>query len=228
MGNEVAPFGGNFDVADDAALAAQLSEGADFGARSGDLSYVSFSGKRGRYQIGTAGREFDNPEPCLVAVPLFKTGYIAWKGGRPIAKRMAGPRDPKIMTPDNDEGGPFDAQRGEGWFAARSMCCRSLVNGEQMEFTINSRSGVAVIADLHKQVVERLRADEPAWPIVEFDMEEFTSNGYTNFKPKLVEVGWITTQQMQEWADPDFDPMTWVEEQGSPKEVAPRARRGKL
>lgn len=226
MSNDVAPFGGNFDVADEQALAAQLAEDADFGSRSGDLSYVSFSGKRGLYKIGTSGRAFEDPEPCLVAVPLFKTGYIAWKGGRPIAKRMAGMKDPRIMAPDPEEGGPFDAARGEGWFTARSLCCRSMVNGEQMEFTINSRSGVAVIADLHKAVVERLRASEPAWPIIEFDMEEFTSNGYTNFKPKLIERAWITTEQMQEWADPEFDPMTWLEDD-TPKGVSPR-KRGKL
>lgn len=229
MGNEVMPFGGGVDLTDEDALARQLSEDADFGARAGDISYMSFSGKRGAYKIGVEGRSPEPSEPFLVAVPLFKTGYIAWKGGRPIAKRMAGMNEPRVMQPDPDEGGPFDPNRGEGWFSARSLFARSLFNGEQIEFTNNSRSGVAVIADLHKDVVARLRAGEPAWPIVEFGMEEFTSNGHTNFKPMLVERGWLTTDQINDWTDPDFDPMTWIEDEpASPKKVEPRKRRADL
>lgn len=212
MSNDIttSPFG-QVSVLDEEALAESLSENSDFGARTSGISYMSFSGKKGVYSIGTAGRSPDVDEPFLVAIPLFKTGYICWKGGRPIAKRLAGLREPKIMAPDPEEGGPFDPQRGEGWFEARSMGARSLINGEEVEFTINSKSGVSVIADLHKECAARIRAREAAWPIVTFSSEQFESNGYRNDKPKITPIKWLTSQEAMQWSNEGFDPVAaWL------------------
>jgi len=212
MSNELttSPFGA-VSIMDEEALAESLAENSDFGARTSGISYMSFSGKKGIYSIGTAGRSPAEDEPFLVAIPLFKTGYICWKGGRPISKRLAGPREPKIMAPDPEEGGPFDTNRGEGWFEARSMGARSLINGEEVEFTINSKSGVSVIADLHKECAARIRAREAAWPIITFGTEQFESSGYRNDKPKITPIKWLTSQEAMKWTSDEFDPVAaWL------------------
>jgi hypothetical protein len=226
MSNEIAPFGGGkVALMDDKALLEQMQEDADFGARSGDVSYMSFSGKKGRYEIGVDKRAPDDDEPFLVAVPLFKTGYICWRGGKPISKRMAGMREPKIVQPDPDELGPFDRD-GDGWFAARSIGARSLANGEEIEFTINSKSGVAVMADLHRDILERLSAGEDPWPVVTFSMEEFEAKGYKNYKPIINVVKWLPTEEITRWTDDDFDPMgEWMSSEAEKVEATPAPRR---
>lgn len=232
MGNDITPFGGGkVALIDDKELLEFMQEDADFGARSGDLSYMSFSGKRGRYSIGVDGREPASDEPFLIALPLFKKGYICWKDGKPISKRMAGQREPKVMQPAPDELGPFDKD-DEGWFAARSIGARSLLNGEEIEFTTNSKSGVATLAELHREILEALSAGEPPWPIVNFGMEEFASKGYKNFKPTVDIVKWLSTDDITKWADDSFDPMAeWMsgnkedEERAAP---APRRKRRTL
>lgn len=221
--NDVAIFGGT-DLTDTDALKQQLAETADIGARGADgVSYMSFSGKKGRYRIGTEGREPGEDEPFLVAVPLFKIGWICWKNGKPAAKRMAGLRDPQIPEPDSDELGPFDKE-ADGWYRARSMAARSMENGEEVEFTINSKSGVAAIADLHKQIREQMQSSDAIWPVIRFGSEEFESGGYKNDKPVIEIIKWLTVDQIKLWTD-DFDPMTLLEEGEEEKAPAPRRRK---
>lgn len=209
--NPIMPFGGKADLTDEKALMQQMQEQADFGARGGDVSYMSFSGKKGQYKIGVNGRAPEPGEPWLVAVPLFKTGYICWKGGKPVSKRMAGMREPNIMQPDPEEGGPFDDRKGEGWFQARSMGARSLMNGEEIEFTINSKSGVAAIAELQREVLEQMAAGHGFWPVIEFGTESFESKGFKNDKPTLTVRKWLTSDDIKKW-DEDFDPMSFLED----------------
>ena len=68
---------------------AAMEDTVDEGARGGDVSYMSFSGKTGKIKIGRDGRGIDDGELFVVAPTMFSTGYICWKGGRPLDKRMA-------------------------------------------------------------------------------------------------------------------------------------------
>lgn len=222
--NNVAVFGG-VDLTDTETLRKQMAETADVGARGAEgVSYMSFSGKKGRYKIGVEGREPGAKEPFLVAIPLFKMGYICWKNGKPIAKRLAGLRDPQITEPSADELGPFEKD-GEGWFRGRSMAARSLENGEEIEFSINSKSGVAVIADLHKQVTEKMASSDAFWPVVVFGSEEFEAGGYKNDKPTMDVIAWLTRDDIMKWNSDDFDPMTLLDGE---KEEAPAPKRRSL
>lgn len=229
MSNELSNLfsGAPVSLPDDKALYEAVKGSEDFGAReAGNFSYMNFSGRTGRYSIGQEKRDLETDEPFLVAIPLFKTGYISWKGGKPQAERMAGLREPVVPQPDPDDGGPYDRSRGEGWSPARSLVARSLMNGEQVKFTNNSKSGVAEFANLHKQVSSQLGLQEPPWPIVTFGCEQFEANGYKNFKPTITVVKWLSTEEIKEWKD-GFDPMSWLE--GSePKEVEGPKRRKPL
>lgn len=225
MSNELQIFGGT-DLLDDATLREQLAVNADVGARGEGISYMSFSGKRGIYKIGIDGRAPGEDEPFLVAIPLFKVGWICWKGGKPLDKRMAGSRDPAIVQPAADELGPFDKD-GDGWSRARSIAARSLLNGEEVEFTNNSKSGVSEMAALHRDVRDRLRETNAVWPVVKFGVEEFESQGYKNFKPTIEVIAWLTRDDIVKWTDdPDFDPMSLLE--GADVEAAPEPKRRNL
>ena len=205
---------------------AAMEDTVDDGARGGDVSYMSFSGKMGRIKIGKDGRSVDDGEHFVVAPTMFSTGYICWKGGKPAAKRMAKLGQPKIQEPDPEEMGPFDNQK-DGWSKARGIVMKSLEHNEQIEFTNNSKSGVSVMADLQRDVLDRYKAGQACVPIMHIGMEEFTAQGNTNFKPVFDVVKWITPEELNQMADPDFDPLSLIGDAGDDAEdkAAPKPRR---
>lgn len=217
-------FGTMVDIANSKELLQSMEDTVADGARGGGVSYMSFSGKKGTYKIGVDGRSPGEDEPFLVAVPSFELGWICWKDGKPIAKRLANISQPKITEPPSDEGGPFDKD-GEGWYRGRSITVRSFDNGEQCYFSINSKSGVAVMADLQREVLERLRSGQPAWPVVTFGSEPFTSGGFPNDKPVITPIAWLDTEDIQKLSDPEFNPMDLLEQE---TETAPTPRKRRL
>lgn len=222
------PFGSIAAVEEDDDLRQHMNETANQGARTegGAVSYMSFSGKKGRYSIGQDGREPGEDEPFLVSPRHFKKGYICWKGGRPVDERMAGYKEPKILAPDPSEHGPFDRNE-DGWYFARSFGAKSLENSEQVQLTNNSKSGVSTIADLELAIRERLNAGEPCWPIITFGKEEFESKGYKNDKPVFDIIKWLSSAEVSLW-DEEFDPMDWLEEPEKPKKVEKKPARKRV
>lgn len=219
------PFGGQVDLLDETQLLRSLEETEDFGEReSTGVSYLSFSGKSGRYSLGVNKRTPGEDEAFLVAVPLFKTGYIAWKGGKPVAKRFAALGEPPVAEPAPDDCGPFTGSK-EGWSKARQLSARSIDNGEQIEFTNNSKTGVAEIAALHKSVVSRLREGEPAWPLIVFGVEGGIGE-HNNYKPTFTVVRWLSKDEVLQWTG-DFDPTTWLEEEEAPAPAPKRRARAR-
>lgn len=214
MANEVAktnPFGTALAMKDREDMAKRMAESSSTGARGGapdGSDYMNFSGKRGMYTIGQDKRKVDNEELWLLNIMSFEDGYVCWKGGKPAATRMAnifGPGHP-VAAPDPDEGGPFDVGRGEGWSQAKGWVSKSLDNDQQGYFKINSVSGVGEMADMVKEVAQRMAVGQPAWPVFSYDMEEFESQGYKNFKPIFKVYGWIGDEQVQELGEnPDAD-----------------------
>jgi hypothetical protein len=210
------------DIVNSEKLVAAMEDTADEGGRAGDVSYMSFSGKRGSYSIGVDKRQPGEAEPFLVAITAFELGWIAWKGGNPVSKRMASISKPKVLQPDPDDQGPFDTGRGDGWHRARAITVRSMENGEQCYFSINSKSGVAVLSDLQRDVLDNMKAGQPCWPVITFGMEEFESQGYKNFKPVIDVIAWLDTEEVQQLADPEFDPMSLLgETEPEPQKQAP-------
>ena len=229
---ELAPIFGTslVDVGEGSALMKAMEETAEEGARGGDVSFMSFSGKRGLYKIGVDGRQPGEEEPFLVAIPLFELGYICWKGGKPVAKRLAKITQPKIQEPDPEEFGPFENNK-DGWSKARSITVRSLQHDEQCYFSNNSKSGVANMSDLQRDVLERMKSGQPCWPIITFGMSEFTAKDNTNFKPDFDIIKWIDTETVEALADPELDPMSLLAETETEvpeEEEAPAPKRRRM
>jgi len=211
MGNEVAnPFGGSVAMVDREEMAKRAAASAQSGARGGapdSSEYLNFSGKRGVYQLGQDKAQVQNDELWLLNIASFEDGYVCWKGGKPAAQRMAnifGAGYP-VAVPSDDEGGPFDKGRGEGWSFAKGWVSKSLDTDRQAYFRVNSVSGVSEMADLIEEVAQRMAGGEPCWPVFSYDNEEFEAQGYKNFKPKFPVSGWLTDEQVTAYAKGDLD-----------------------
>ena len=199
---EVAPvFGGKVNVADMKNLAAKAQAAAQNNPRGGapdGSDYLNFSGKRGVYTIGMDKRKIESDEPWVVDITSFEEGWVCWKGGQPASSRMANIYNGvPIEQPDPEELGPFDRQKGDGWFQAKGMVLKSLDEDQQGYFKINSVSGVSAMAELIGQFSERASAGEPCWPVLTLDVEEFEAQGFKNFKPVFNVLGWLDTDQVQ-------------------------------
>jgi hypothetical protein len=197
----VAVFGGKVNVANVASLAAKAAESAQNNPRGGapnGSDYMNFSGKRGIYTIGKDNRKIDKDERWVIDVTSFEEGWICWKGGKPASTRLANIySQPAVSTPNGDEGGPFDSNKGEGWFQAKAWVMKSFDNEQQGYLKINSVSGVSAMAELIGEFAARAAAGEDCWPVVRLDIEEFESQGFKNFKPVFVIDMWLSMEELQ-------------------------------
>jgi hypothetical protein len=237
MGTEVAKsvFGGGIVVKDMKAMAEKAQASAMNNPRQGapdGSDYMNFSGKRGMFSIGKDNRKIDEDERWLVNVASFEDGWVCWKGGKPAATRLLNIYSglPPIPTPDPSEFGPF-SKDGEGWYQAKAMVLKSLDEDQQGYLKVNSVSAVAEVATLIEEFSKRAAVGEPCWPVVRLEAEEFSAQGYKNFKPKFIIEAWLSEEQLAALADgADVDDMIGgdVEEVSQlppPKEEAPRRRR---
>jgi hypothetical protein len=213
------------------ALAGAASKG-QLGAAPEGSQYINFSGKRGVYEFGTDKEDISSDEIWLVNVAAFEDGFVCWKGGTVAATRMSNIYNGQpVPVPATDELGPFDHNKGEGWFPAKSMIVRSVEEDDrQGYFKINSKSGVSTFADLQNQVAERLRAARPFWPLIQFGKEQFTAKGFKNSKPTIAVYGWLSQEAVAELAEnpeADIDDLIAMSETPEPKAVSKR-RRGAL
>ena len=193
-------FGGSVSIADVKGLAERAQQAAQNDPRGGapdGSDYLNFSGKRGLFTIGADKREVQPDEIWIVDVTSFEEGWVAWKNNQPVGVRMANIyKGAPISQPDADDLGPFPKD-GEGWFQAKAMVMKSLDNDQQGYFRINSISGVSEMAKLMGEFAERASTGEPHWPVIQLTKEEFTAQGFKNFKPIFDRVGWIDDEQLQ-------------------------------
>jgi hypothetical protein len=200
MSNEVVKpvFGGGVSMANPEALVNALENSVSNDPRGGSANgceFLNFSGKGGRYEIGKDKDPMDPSELWVIDVTRFEDGWICWKNNKPVATRLY-PLGQPVPTPDMNEHGPFDRDM-DGWYQAKAMVARSVDTGRQVYFKNNSVSGVSEFAGLQKQVVERLKTGQPAWPVIMFKMEGFEAKGFKNYKPIFEVDGWLGNEQLE-------------------------------
>lgn len=238
MANEIvnSPFGKPVALTNAQAMADAMTNSAQQGQLGGapDGSvFLNFTGKRGVYEFGKDKEGIDQSEIWLVNIASFEDGYVCWKGGKTAATRMANIYSGQyIAPPASDEMGPFNTAQGEGWFSAKSMVIKSIeADDRQGYWKINSKSGVAVFADLQAQVAERLRAGRACWPLIRLGVEKFEAQGQKNYKPKLDVYGWLSQEAVGELAadpDADIDDLIASSDDSETKQLPTRRRRGTL
>lgn len=204
------PFG-QVSMRNPEAMAERMTQSAQEGALGSapdGSEFLNFSGKRGVYEFGKDKENLDSRERWVINIASFEDGFIAWKGGRPLATRLANIyTGVPIQEPDPGELGPFNENDGEGWFRAKSMVLRSMDEEDKQGYLkINSKSGVAAIADLQAEVSARMKAGLDPWPVVTLGVEKFTAQGKTNFKPKFAIEGWVSEAALVAFAEnPDME-----------------------
>lgn len=177
-----------------AAIEKDAAETTVGGAPDGSL-YASFSGKLGRYKVGTEGADLSDAELFILNIESFESGWICWKSGSPIAKRMSSIYSGTVADPDMTEHGPF--KEGEGWSRIKALVAYSCDRDVALYFSTSSKSGLSEFSKLQLAAVTRYRSGQPFWPVFRFTREKFTSRGNTNYKPTFTVVGWLTTAAMK-------------------------------
>lgn len=206
-GGALAKFmaGGAVAALDPSAQARALLESAQTGSTgSGDVSYLSFSGKTGRYQLG---RDKVAPDPDAVYIvdpDSFVEGWICWVNSAPKEKHEWSVYDratAAIPASRLTDHGPY--AEGDGWdfLMGFSMLDADDPAGQQIKFTISSKSGRNVFADLNKEVAVRLPSGEPHVPVITLGAGTFTAQGKKNSKPVINYIGWVTPAEVMTFLD---------------------------
>jgi hypothetical protein len=210
MTNNVSVFGGSVAMTDSKALLASMVNTAADDPRAGDKQYLNFSGKRGLF---AAGANKDNIQPDVklaVNVSSFQNGWLCWKGGKPVEKLFVSASEPTPSCPPDGQHGPFDRAE-DGWMQAKMFMLKDIDSLTEYEFSTNSASGCNAVAGLATEIRNRLVDDEPCWPVIHLEAEEFTAQGYKNFKPVFVIEDWKTAEELgsmlasEEVADDEAD-----------------------
>jgi hypothetical protein len=196
--NEVATvFGGAVKLkGNSAALAQAMAQSAAEDPRNNvDGDYLNFSGKSGRFVIGKDARNIEDDELWVANIAGFESGWVCWKGSKPVATRMASIQGIPVAEPDKNQHAPFG--EGEGWFQAKAMSLKSLDTNQQGYMRLNSISGVSAISEFQKLIAARMVAGEPAWPVFSLSSEAFKSQSYSNYKPVFDVVGWLSDEHVE-------------------------------
>jgi len=196
--------GGAMATLDPAAQAQALMESADAGSSgSGDVVYLSYSGKMDKYAMG---RDKNSPDPDAVYVvdPMSMVeGWVCWKGGSPVEKHewsvyeRATQAIPASQLKDH---GPYGD--GDGWSFLMGFSMFDTDDpSQQIKFTTSSKSGRNVFSDMNKEIATRLAKKEPHVPVIVLESEKFTADGKVNGKPKFLFEGWVKPGEVFRFAE---------------------------
>jgi hypothetical protein len=199
MANELTKYldSANLPTVDGDALATALTEAADEATTgSGNVDYLSFSGKTGRYSLGRNQEDIDPEQLYLVEPQTFISGWVCWKNSKPIDRiewSVLKAKEQAVAFDDLEDHGPYRKNAGEGWQQVLGfdlLACDAIQS--QVKFSSTSKSGRNSIGDLMKEIGLRAAAKEPSLPLINFSETTFESNGQTNYKPVLQVETWVT------------------------------------
>jgi hypothetical protein len=132
---------------------------------TGGSPFLRLTKARGEWVYGPGNTEVEENSLWAIDPTSFETGYIAWKGGRPVGKRMKPIDDPHPVSYDElpDVGAEWDVNVG-----FRLQC----VHGEDTDtvvlYTANSHGGKQAFSEL-MSTMHRQSQEDPAnlVPVVE-------------------------------------------------------------
>ena len=232
-GNKVTIKGGNAALAK--AFDDDLQDSGDGQTGGGNL-FLNFSGKSGLYSLGRAKDDMDPEEPFVVMNESHQRGWVFWRSNKIVKRHRWAVGSAGIAEEDLED---LEAKKEmDGWKAERAFLCKSLEDGKQVEFSTSTVSAVNAVADMIKSTGDMIKTGADAtYPIVGFDKEQFTAHEQTNWKPKLVIMGWASMEQLVAYEAgelelddlfADEEPEVEVVESKAKKKAAPKRRRPAL
>jgi hypothetical protein len=198
---------------DDAAIAALVGSSNSASTGAGDVSYLSYSGKRMRWSLGR-DKSSPDPEATYIVEPMsFVEGWTCWKASQVAEKHEWSiyKRAVDAISPgDLVDHGPY-AGDGDGW---QQMFGFSLFDTDdpetEIKFTTTSVSGRNSASDLAAEIAQQKIAAQasgaPAEDIAVIALAdaEFEAHGKKNGKPSFEVQGWVSRAEVERYlADPD-------------------------
>lgn len=176
-------------------LAGSLADAINESGPSGDYLFVNYSGKLSRYSVGRNKEPMDPEENFLVHPELLIEGWTCWKGGSVVA-RHEWPLEDRTMLAipfsQLEDKGPYPGE-GDGWKQTRGFGAVSVDDPtRKVKFTTNSASGLNSVEDLMREILKRMEAQEPFFPMIRFADEQFHAQGQWNGKPTFPVDEWLT------------------------------------
>jgi len=183
----------------DADMADALDEGlSDVGSGGGGQTYLSFSGKSGRYALGKNKAEPADDQLFIMEPHAYTEGWVCWKNKAVVGRERWSFYNRKtefIKEADLKEYGPYRENSGDGWSAEYGLGLISTDGeNEMINFALSSKSGVNVFHDLMDEVKKRMRMQEPSMPVFTLEVEEFEAQQQTNYKPVFKIDAWVTRE----------------------------------
>jgi hypothetical protein len=209
MTNELTKFlnSDNLPAVDSGELANALTEAAADATTGvgGNVDYLSFSGKTGKYSLGREQADIDPDQLYLVEPKTFIGGWVCWKNSKPIDRiewSVYKAKEQAVDINDLEDHGPYRESAGEGWqqlLGLGLIGCDAVQS--QVKFSSTSKSGRNSIGDLMKDIAVRAVAGEPSLPLIYFDSVTFEAQGNKNYKPVLQIETWVTRDSAAAYID---------------------------
>jgi hypothetical protein len=198
----------------------------------GDTTFLSFSGKSGRWSLGQERLDRSDDWLFVVDPQQCRAGWTCWVKSKAVGKHSWSVFRPDQAVPFGslDDHGPYDD--GDGWVPMVSIGMLAFFTeisdgAAQVTLETNSRSGRGTLSDLQNLIGDKFAARDPKrYPLVELSEEMWESReGHRNYKPVFNVIDWLTAEQVQAAID---DPSTLEEEDEAPAPPPPpTARRGR-
>ena len=180
----------------------------DPGGAPGKYTYLTFSGKSGRYSLGQSKENVDPSRLYYLEPASLQEGWICWKGGKPVDRHdwSIYHRATKAVAESAlEDHSPYNKKKNEGWRSSRSFALLDIEHHSETSkpiiFSTSTVSALNAVKDLLDKIAERAAAGEPSYPIITMDMESFMAQDQENYKPTFTVEAWIVREAMGAYVD---------------------------
>lgn len=221
--------GGALAVSDEDAIAALA--GSSQSHSTGGTEFVSFSGKRGTWELG---RERQDDYSDWLAILDYRTiveGWTCWKGGSPVGKvswSVYNRAAEGVGFGALQDHGPY--AEGDGWSPLLGGKFLLFFAGDEVRhatFETNSKSGRNAFGDLQRDVLKQIATpatSKARFPVMEFGRDTFVAQGKTNYLPVFKVLGWATEDEVTSFMEDPGSLETFVEVKQAPPPPSGRRR----
>jgi hypothetical protein len=194
---------------------------------SGGKQFLKLAKNGGYWVYGPKDTEVEEGSRWAINPMSLKTGFVAWKGGKPVGERMGSIFNPPITRDSLDDVGA----KWDEAIAFDLVCVSGEDEGTETRYNANSYGGrkafTAVMDDLMKQTTVD---PQNIVPIVELKSDSYDHREYgKTYNPLFNIVGWSSMgapPAAEEPADEPAEAPVAETKAEAPKEEPARRRRG--
>lgn len=219
--NTVVNFSRNNAVANVNKAGSALKRAKATGTAVAQAAFLKM-GKDGIWTYGAEGTEVEEGALWALNPASFRHGWINWRDDPKKVERL-GELMVSVFDEPNLPDRPADLEGGkwsEQW-AVAVICVSGEDEGTELEYSVNSKSGISELRDRIAGLVgDKMEAEEPCVPIVELLSDSYKHKTYGKiYTPELKITRW------SEMGSDDVDEADKAEEKSGRKATKPKATR---